>query len=43
MSGIYKHEEIEPKWQAKWDADGLYEVNIDKTKQKYCPSCGVEL
>ena len=29
MSEIYKPEEIEPKWQAKWADDGLYEADID--------------
>ncbi|MFC1997481.1 leucine--tRNA ligase [Chloroflexota bacterium] len=35
MTGIYKPEDIEPKWQSKWDADGLYEANIDPSKPKY--------
>ncbi len=35
MSGIYKPEDIEPKWQAKWDLDGLYDANIDTSKPKY--------
>jgi leucyl-tRNA synthetase len=35
MSDIYKPEEIEPKWQAKWADDGLYEANIDPTRPKY--------
>ena len=35
MSREYKPHEIEPKWQKKWEADGLYEADIDETKQKY--------
>jgi len=35
MSNIYKPEEIEPKWQARWDENGLYEANIDPSKPKY--------
>jgi len=35
MPVVYKPEDIEPKWQAKWDADGLYEANIDSSKPKY--------
>lgn len=31
----YIPQEIEPKWQAKWDADGLYEANIDESKPKH--------
>ncbi len=31
----YNHLEIEPKWQARWEADGLYESNIDPAKQKF--------
>ena len=27
--------EIEPKWQAKWEADGLYHANIDPTRPKF--------
>ena len=32
---IYNPAEIEPKWQKKWDADGLYEANIDPEKPKH--------
>jgi leucyl-tRNA synthetase len=35
MSYNYKPEEIEPKWQAKWADEGLYEANIDPTRPKY--------
>ena len=31
----YKPEIIEPKWQAKWDQDGLYNADIDPSKPKY--------
>ncbi len=27
--------EIEPKWQAKWEADGLYHADIDTSRPKY--------
>ncbi len=27
--------QIEPKWQAKWEADGLYHSDIDPKKTKY--------
>ena len=26
---------IEPKWQKKWEEDGLYNADIDKSKEKY--------
>jgi leucyl-tRNA synthetase len=32
---LYKPEEIEPKWQKKWEADGLYHANIDHQKPKF--------
>jgi leucyl-tRNA synthetase len=32
---IYNPAEIEPKWQAKWDADGLYHSDIDASRPKY--------
>ncbi|HEY3343521.1 MAG TPA: leucine--tRNA ligase [Anaerolineaceae bacterium] len=32
---IYNPAEIEPKWQAKWDADGLYHSDIDANRPKY--------
>ncbi len=31
----YHPAEIEAKWQAKWDADGLYHSDIDPNKPKY--------
>jgi leucyl-tRNA synthetase len=31
----YIPQEIEPKWQAKWEADGLYHANIDESKPKH--------
>ncbi len=35
MAREYNPNEIESKWQKKWEADGLYEANIDETKEKY--------
>jgi len=32
---MYKPEEIEPKWQKKWEADGLYHADIDHEKPKF--------
>jgi leucyl-tRNA synthetase len=31
----YIPQEIEPKWQAKWEADGLYHAHIDEHKPKH--------
>jgi leucyl-tRNA synthetase len=31
----YNSAEIEPKWQAHWEADGLYDADIDASKPKY--------
>ena len=31
----YIPQEIEPKWQAKWEADGLYHADIDESKPKH--------
>lgn len=31
----YKHTEIEPKWQTKWAADGLYHADIDPDRPKH--------
>jgi leucyl-tRNA synthetase len=31
----YNPAEIEPKWQAKWEADGLYHSDIDPTRPKH--------
>jgi leucyl-tRNA synthetase len=32
---IYNPTEIEPRWQAKWEADGLYTSRIDETRPKH--------
>lgn len=32
---IYQPAVIEPKWQARWDADGLYAAKIDPKRPKY--------
>ena len=32
---VYKPAEIEPKWQTRWDADGLYNADIDPSKPKH--------
>ncbi|MCK4901693.1 MAG: class I tRNA ligase family protein, partial [Anaerolineales bacterium] len=32
---IYHPAEIEPKWQKRWEADGLYNADIDYSKNKY--------
>ncbi|MEN6408698.1 MAG: leucine--tRNA ligase [Anaerolineaceae bacterium] len=32
---IYNPAEIEPKWQEKWEADGLYHSDIDHSKPKF--------
>ncbi len=32
---MYKPEEIEPKWQEKWAADGIYHADIDPDKEKF--------
>jgi len=31
----YNHVEIEPKWQRKWEAEGLYHADIDPSRPKY--------
>ena len=31
----YDPAEIEPKWQARWEADGLYHSDISHSRQKY--------
>ena len=31
----YQPTEIEPKWQARWEKDGLYQSNIDPSKPKH--------
>ncbi|MGB2955452.1 MAG: leucine--tRNA ligase [Anaerolineales bacterium] len=35
MTSEYKPGDIEPKWQKKWEADGLYQANIDQSKTKF--------
>jgi leucyl-tRNA synthetase len=35
MSKAYTPKEIEPKWQAQWEADGLYHSDIDESKPKH--------
>ncbi|MBN1136653.1 MAG: leucine--tRNA ligase [Anaerolineae bacterium] len=35
MTDKYIPQEIEPKWQARWDADGLYRSTIDPNKPKH--------
>jgi leucyl-tRNA synthetase len=35
MTDKYIPQEIEPKWQARWAADGLYRSTIDPTKPKH--------
>jgi leucyl-tRNA synthetase len=32
---VYNPNEIEPRWQQRWEADGLYHSNIDHSKQKF--------
>ncbi len=32
---MYRPEEIEPKWQKRWEADGLYHADIDQDKPKF--------
>ena len=31
----YKPEEIEPKWQARWEADGIYHADPDPKRTKF--------
>ncbi|MGC9396018.1 MAG: leucine--tRNA ligase [Anaerolineae bacterium] len=35
MPNPYNPQEIEPKWQARWEADGLYRSLIDHSKPKF--------
>ena len=35
MPEAYKPQEIEPKWQQTWEADGLYKAVIDHEKPKF--------
>lgn len=32
---MYNHQEIEKKWQEKWDKDGVYLTKFDKKRPKY--------
>jgi leucyl-tRNA synthetase len=32
---MYNPNEIEPKWQKKWEADGLYHSDIDESRPKF--------
>ena len=32
---VYNPAEIEPKWQARWEADGLYHADIDPARSKH--------
>ncbi len=32
---LYKPDVIEPKWQARWEKDGIYKSDIDKDQPKY--------
>ncbi len=32
---MYNPQEIEPKWQAKWEQDGLYHADIDPQRTKF--------
>ncbi len=32
---VYNPAAIEPKWQARWEADGLYHANIDYSRPKH--------
>jgi leucyl-tRNA synthetase len=34
-SPVYNHLAIEPKWQTKWEADGLYKSDIDLSRTKH--------
>ncbi|MFN2197184.1 MAG: leucine--tRNA ligase [Anaerolineales bacterium] len=35
MTKTYNPSEIEPKWQERWEADGLYRAEIDPSKPKH--------
>ncbi len=35
MTDAYNPAEIEPRWQKKWEADGLYRAVIDKSRPKF--------
>jgi leucyl-tRNA synthetase len=31
----YRHTDIEPKWQKRWESDGLYQADINYSRKKY--------
>jgi len=35
MPDKYNPQQIEPKWQARWEADGLYHSDIDESRPKH--------
>jgi leucyl-tRNA synthetase len=35
MENEYNPSEIEPKWQRKWEVDGLYNADVDPSKKKF--------
>ncbi len=35
MTDEYRSQEIEPKWQKRWEEDGLYHAEIDRSKEKF--------
>jgi leucyl-tRNA synthetase len=35
MNKEYNPQEIEPKWQKRWETDGLYNADVDEKRQKY--------
>jgi leucyl-tRNA synthetase len=35
MAQEYDHKEIEPRWQQTWEADGLYEAEVDWDRPKH--------
>ena len=35
MKEIYNHSEIESRWQAKWEEDGIYKVEDSNSKENY--------
>ena len=34
MREIYNHSEIESRWQAKWEKDGIYKVQDSNSKER---------
>ena len=35
MTEQYVPQEIEPKWQERWEADALYRASVDQKKPKH--------